>query len=64
MSTNQVYISLERLKELEFIEKNYSTIIATTASYMLTSGIDDYNISTIQINVKNTLKAAEKNKGT
>jgi hypothetical protein len=63
MSSNQVYISLERLKELEFIEKNYSTIITNTASYIIASNLDTYSISTIQINVKNTLKAAEK-KGT
>lgn len=35
MSSNKVYITLERLRELEFIEKNYSTIIANSATQVI-----------------------------
>ncbi len=39
-TTNQVLISKERLKELEYIEKNYSSIIVKCASQIILSQIE------------------------
>ena len=39
-TTNQVLISKERLNELEYIEKNYSSIIVKCASQIILSQLE------------------------